>query len=105
MRELSAGSTYFVTPAAQRRPYRQGEPLAHTAIAGARASLQRTCNFSFRPRIADAAFDCGRDGDSWLTEALNAGVAQLVEHLSCKQEVTGSRPVSGFSNGLQLRGF
>jgi hypothetical protein len=34
-------------------------------------------------------------GRSWQTEALDAGVAQLVEHLSCKQEVRGSRPLSG----------
>src|SRR2546422_6675665 len=27
---------------------------------------------------------------------INAGVAQLVERLSCKQGVTGSSPVSGF---------
>ena len=44
-------------------------------------------------------------GTLWLAEAVNAGVAQLVEHLSCKQEVTGSRPVSGFTNGLQTSWF
>lgn len=42
-------------------------------------------------------FAWAANGDSRLARALNAGVAQLVEHLSCKQEVRGSRPLSGLA--------
>jgi hypothetical protein len=60
MRELSAGSTYFVTPAAQRRPNPQGEPLAHERLPALALAFSATCNFSLRPGIGDAAvFDCG----------------------------------------------
>jgi hypothetical protein len=44
-------------------------------------------------------------GGFWLTEAQNAGVAQLVEHLSCKQEVIGSNPISGSAKALRVQGF
>lgn len=31
----------------------------------------------------------------WETTAFRAGLAQLAEHLSCKEDVTGSSPVPG----------
>src|SRR5437899_6375613 len=56
----------------------------------ANATLQPSTTVAVAPRRPAET----RDATTRL--GVNAGVAQLVERLSCKQGVTGSSPVSGF---------
>ena len=78
---------------------------------GCKAVATRVVRFGWRPGFREERFDDGRVGRrrirkaGWLAEAADpvgdGGVAQLGEHLLCKQRVMGSSPFTSTRKSIQ----
>ena len=63
-----------------------------------RSEIRSFLSYSFLIKVASL----GKGGHLFCEERKNGGIAQLVEHLPCKQGVIGSNPITSTIMGSQL---
>ena len=63
-----------------------------------RSEIRSFLSYSFLIKVASL----GKGGHLFCESARNGGIAQLVEHLPCKQGVIGSNPITSTITGSQL---